>query len=386
AALGQALAHGDTAVAVADIDWERFFVAMTATRASRVLEDVPEVRALRAEEPAGPAESAATSAFVAGLAGRPRDEAVRTLLDLVRTQVAAVLGYGSAEEIEPDRAFRDIGFDSVTAVELRNRLGAVTELRLPVTLTFDHPTPRVLAEHLWGELSGVLPEVVTAVPATTLAQAGSDPVAIVAMACRFPGDVESPDGLWQLLLAEGDAITGFPEDRGWDMDSVYVADADGTLHTVTAEGGFLTEPGAFDPAFFGISPREALAMDPQQRLLLETSWEAFERAGIDPTTLRGSRTGVYAGTNSQAYTSLLLSRPDSLDGPVATVNTASVISGRLSYTFGLEGPAVTVDTACSSSLVALHLAAQSLRQGECDLALAGGVTVMPTPGLFTELG
>ncbi|MGX1796938.1 SDR family NAD(P)-dependent oxidoreductase, partial [Streptomyces albidoflavus] len=386
AALGQALAHGDTAVAVADIDWERFFVAMTATRASRVLEDVPEVRALRAEEPAGPAESAATSAFVAGLAGRPRDEAVRTLLDLVRTQVAAVLGYGSAEEIEPDRAFRDIGFDSVTAVELRNRLGAVTELRLPVTLTFDHPTPRVLAEHLWGELSGVLPEVVTAVPATTLAQTGSDPVAIVAMACRFPGDVESPDGLWQLLLSEGDAITGFPEDRGWDMDSVYVADADGTLHTVTAEGGFLTEPGAFDPAFFGISPREALAMDPQQRLLLETSWEAFERAGIDPTTLRGSRTGVYAGTNSQAYTSLLLSRPDSLDGPVATVNTASVISGRLSYTFGLEGPAVTVDTACSSSLVALHLAAQSLRQGECDLALAGGVTVMPTPGLFTELG
>ncbi|MGW4456868.1 type I polyketide synthase [Streptomyces albidoflavus] len=386
AALGQALAHGDTAVAVADIDWERFFVAMTATRASRVLEDVPEVRALRAEEPAGPAESAATSAFVAGLAGRPRDEAVRTLLDLVRTQVAAVLGYGSAEEIEPDRAFRDIGFDSVTAVELRNRLGAVTELRLPVTLTFDHPTPRVLAEHLWGELSGVLPEVVTAVPATALARTGDDPVAIVAMACRFPGDVESPDGLWQLLLAEGDAITGFPEDRGWDMDSVYVADADGTLHTVTAEGGFLTEPGAFDPAFFGISPREALAMDPQQRLLLETSWEAFERAGIDPTTLRGSRTGVYAGTNSQAYTSLLLSRPGSLDGPVATVNTASVISGRLSYTFGLEGPAVTVDTACSSSLVALHLAAQSLRQGECDLALAGGVTVMPTPGLFTELG
>ncbi|CAL9649350.1 3-ketoacyl-CoA thiolase (plasmid) [Streptomyces sp. enrichment culture] len=386
AALGQAVAHGDTAVAIADIDWERFFVAMTATRASRVLEDVPEVRALLAEASARAAEPADASALVARLTGRPRDEALRTLLDLVRTEVAAVLGYGSAEEIEPDRAFRDIGFDSVTAVELRNRLGTATELRLPVTLTFDHPTPRLLTAHLWSGLSGVLPEVVTAVPATALADTGTDPVAIVGMACRFPGDVESPDGLWRLLLAEGDAITAFPEDRGWDMDSVYVADADGTLHTVTAEGGFLTEPGAFDPAFFGISPREALAMDPQQRLLLETSWEAIERAGIAPTTLRGSRTGVYAGTNSQAYTSLLLSRPGSLDGPVATVNTASVISGRVSYTLGLEGPAVTVDTACSSSLVALHLAAQSLRQGECDLALAGGVTVMPTPGLFTELG
>ncbi|MFG2091954.1 type I polyketide synthase [Streptomyces sp. NPDC048612] len=390
AAMGQAVEQGDTFVAIADIDWERFFVAMTATRASRVLEDVPEVKALLAEQATRPAEPGATSAFVSSLAGQSRDETLRTLLDLVRTQVAAVLGYGSADEIEADRAFRDIGFDSVTAVELRNRLGAVTELRLPVTLTFDHPTPRALAEQLCGELSGGLSSAGTdpagAAPAVRTAAAADDPIAIVGMACRFPGDVNSPAELWQLLLTEGDAIAPFPEDRGWDKDSVYVADADGALHTVTAEGGFLADAGAFDPAFFGISPREALAMDPQQRLLLETSWEAFERAGIDPTRLRGSRTGVYAGTNSQAYTSLLMSRPGSLDGPVATVNTASVISGRISYTFGLEGPAVTVDTACSSSLVALHLAAQSLRQGECDMALAGGVTVMPTPGLFTELG
>ena len=388
-ALGQAVVRDDTCVVIADIDWERFFIAMTATRSSRVLEDIPEVRQLRAASEQSAAESADTtsgfSAAMSEIASQPRADAVRSLVDLVRAQVALVLGYDSVAEIEAGRAFRDIGFDSVTAVELRNRLGAATELKLPVTLTFDYPTPQALAEHLHQEISGNQPEVITAAPLEGAVATDSDPIAIVGMSCRFPGDVRSPEELWQLLLEDGDAIAEFPTDRGWDFDTIYARNQDGTPSSESFRGGFLYDAGDFDPGFFGISPREALAMDPQQRLLLETSWEAFESAGVDPATLRGTRTGVYAGTNGQGYTSLLYSRPGSLEGHVATGNTASVISGRLSYTFGLEGPAVTIDTACSSSLVALHMAAQALRQGECTMALAGGVTLMPTPGLFTEL-
>jgi polyene macrolide polyketide synthase len=206
-----------------------------------------------------------------------------------------------------------------------------------------------------------------------------EPVAIVGMGCRFPGGVRSPEDFWELLASGRSAISGFPEDRGWDLEALA---GEGEGRSATQEGGFVHEAPDFDPAFFDISPREALAMDPQQRLLLEVAWEAVERSGIDPGTLRGSRTGVFVGTNSQDYAHLVLASGDDMGGYAGNGLAASVLSGRLSFVLGLEGPAVTLDTACSSSLVTLHLAAQAVRNGECSLALAGGVTVMATSSSF----
>ncbi len=297
------------------------------------------------------------------------------LLNLVRTEVAGVLGLTGAERAESKKTFRELGLTSVTAVDLRNRLTAATGLHLSAPVAFDYPTPVVLARHLRAELLG---ERAAVVPLEAVRAVPDEPIAIVGMACRYPGGVFSPEELWRLVASGADVVSPFPTDRNWDLEKLF----DGASHT--RSGGFLHDAADFDAEFFGISPREALAMDPQQRLLLEVSWEALERAGIDPASLRGTNGGVFAGVMYHDYGAGLLDAPAGTEGYWTTGTAGSVVSGRVAYTLGLQGPAITVDTACSSSLVALHWAAQSLRTGESSLALAGGVTVMSTPQTFVE--
>ncbi|WP_189944443.1 type I polyketide synthase, partial [Streptomyces aurantiogriseus] len=332
-----------------------------------------------------PARRRAAASATAGGTSWPRRAAAlpvaerrRTAAGAVRSAVAAVLALDGPGAVADDAAFKTLGFDSLTALELRGRIQSATGIRLPATAVFDHPTPAALTERLLEELARISGED-GAEPGAVLRTAGrtdatqDDPVVIVGMACRYPGDVRSPQDLWELVMSGRDAIGPFPGNRGWNIDDLYDPRPGRPGRTYTRHGGFLYDADRFDADFFGISPREAAEMDPQQRLLLETSWEAIESATIDPASLRATRTGVFSGVMYSDYSSGL-----------NTGSALSVVSGRVAYALGLHGPAITVDTACSSSLVALHLAAQALRAGECDLALAGGVTVMATPELFVE--
>ncbi|MGW1273507.1 beta-ketoacyl synthase N-terminal-like domain-containing protein, partial [Streptomyces sp. NPDC002491] len=307
------------------------------------------------------------------------------LLGLVRSVAADVLGL-PVEEVAADRPLHELGFTSLSAVTLRDRLSTASGHRLSAAVAYDYPTPQALARYLDGLGEGG-PGAESAEDAeeTAVTEQSDEPIAIVAMGCRLPGGARTPSELWDLLVAETDAVGPLPDDRGWNLDRLLGDEDSGGGKSSARQGAFLDDAGRFDEAFFGISPREALAMDPQQRLLLETAWETFERAGIDPVSLKGSRTGVFAGVMHGGYGPGLHQRaPENLEGYLGNGSAVSVASGRISYTLGLQGPAITVDTACSSSMVAIHLAAQSLRQGECTLALAGGATVMSTPGALVE--
>ncbi|MEU7607553.1 beta-ketoacyl synthase N-terminal-like domain-containing protein, partial [Streptomyces sp. NPDC041003] len=378
---------------------ELFDAALTAGRPELVPIEL-DLKALRSPEQSAPAllrtlvraprrrAAAATGSSWAERTAEllPADRR-RAAGELVRTTVAAVLGLAGPAAVNDSGPFIQLGMDSLTGMELRRRLASDSGIAVPATAVFDHPTPGALTDFVVAELAKIAGEAAARPVREAAAGAGvgqDDPIVIVGMACRYPGDARSPEELWRLVAEGTDAIGPFPANRDWDVDDLYDPDPARAGKSYTRHGGFLYDADRFDAEFFGVSPREAFAIDPQQRLLLETTWESFEQAGIDPSTLRGSRTGVFVGTMYDDYASRLSAVPVEYEGYLSTGSAGSVASGRLSYTFGLEGPAITVDTACSSSLVALHLASQALRQGECTLAVAGGATVMATPRPFVE--
>jgi acyl transferase domain-containing protein/acyl carrier protein len=372
ALLDQALGRGEPLLCAAHFD--RAALAQQA-QAPRLLSELLPSRAVAVSP-------SLTAAWAERLASAAQQERAELALAGVLSEVSAVMATPT-EAIAVDRPLRDSGLDSLMALELKNRLSRATGLSLPATLLYDHPTVEALACAIDQRLQ---PLAARPQPQPVPAVSGDqhEPIAIVALSCRCPGGVETPEALWELLRSGSDAIDAFPQDRGWALDRLFADDPDAVGKSYARAGGFLRDVAGFDPELFDITPREALAMDPQQRLLLELSLEAFQRAGVDESTLAGSPTGVFVGLNYHDYVEQAKGQSDELEGYVAIGSAGSVAAGRIAYHFGLEGPALCVDTACSSSLVALHLACQALRRGECSSALAGGVTVMSTPDAFVE--
>lgn len=379
-ALIQAFVHG------VSIEWnsvyQEFFPqfqadeAPTSQNQSTIASDVDDRTVSPATDPMGDAVDHAD------LLRHPPSEQRRILLDLVALETKALLGHAFSDKTQP---FKNIGLTSLTVVELSKALSAATGLDLPTTLLYDYSTPLALVEHLRRELGLESSDDEPAIRSGGDARVNiEEAIAIIGMACRYPGRVASPEDLWNLVFEGNDGIVDYPPDRGWDTANLYDPEPGRLGKIATRTGGFLYDAGLFDAGFFGISPREASTMEPQQRLLLEVSWEAIERAGIDPAILRGSNTGVFVGVMEMEYGSRMQQAPEEVAGLAYLGTSGAVASGRISYTFGLEGPTLTIDTACSSSLVAIHTACEAIRRNGCDLALAGGATVMSTPGILVD--
>ncbi|MFJ5740642.1 type I polyketide synthase [Streptomyces microflavus] len=370
------------------IPWQRVFAASDTRRA-----DLPtyafEHRSYWLDEHDDAIPAVSSASWREDVMALPEPERLGSLVALVTEEAAALLGR-PVDGVRPDLTLREQGFDSLMVVELRNRLSARTRIPLPTVLAFDYPTPQAIATLLLTHAGAQYaqdeaPEVPPAVAAVSRPPDDDDPVVIVSMACRLPDGIDTPEAFWDLLVDGREASSPFPRRwDGWDLGTIEEAERAATGRRFERKGGFVRDVEDFDAAFFGLSPREALSLDPQQRLVLEVVWEAIERADLRTATLEGSNTGVYIGAMSSDYDVARRWDVGSSDGYKITGNGSSLISGRVAYTLGLSGPALTIDTACSSSLVALRLACEALRSGECDLALAGGVTVMSTPQIFVE--
>ncbi|MGH3642300.1 MAG: type I polyketide synthase, partial [Mycobacterium sp.] len=372
-----AASQGQAQGVVARIDWARFLPLYQQAGRRAFLAEVEREVPSELTAVAAPATASGKTKLVEQLTNAPIQQRKKLLTDYLRDAVAEVTRVDAAE-IREDAGFFDLGMDSLMAVELRRRIEQGVGKEIPVTLVMDHPRLSDATDYLLGDVLGLREPAVAKPRLAPVTTPSDEPIAIVAVSCRFPG-APNPEAFWELLSGGVDAIREVPEDR-FDIDEFYDPDPETPGKTYTRFGGFLDGIDGFDPEFFGISPREAVWIEPQQRLVLETAWEGLERAGLSPGTLRGSQTGIFMGVAANEYAHLLSSESlDKIEPYFITGNALNAISGRVAFALGLEGPAMAVDTACSSALVAVHQAVQALHSGDCDLALAGGVNVLLSP-------
>ncbi|MDV3347374.1 SDR family NAD(P)-dependent oxidoreductase [Leptothoe sp. LEGE 181152] len=379
ATLGQLLSTSAQQCVVAAVDWQQFNAVYQTGRHRSLLDPLVEPESLAAEPPV-------QTDWMDQILSLPRAEQLERLKHTVQQEVARVLGLSSTSLPDPQVGFFELGMDSLMAVDLRSRLTQLIGVTLPTTVAFDFPNIEQLSRYLSIEVLQLTDQSQDKTTLPPQRQALDEPIAIVGMGCRLPGGIDSPEQFWQLLQASEDTRNEIPLER-WDIDAYYDPDPEATGKILTRYGHFVEGVDQFDPSFFGISPREAVAIDPQHRLLLEVSWEALERAGQKVERLSEAMVGVFVGNDGHDYEQLLQQHlQQSPDSPLATYagsgNHISSAAGRLAYTLGFTGPTMTLDTACSSSLVAVHQACNSLRLGECYMALAGGVKLHLTPNAY----